>query len=102
LKAKLKKNTTTPINQYLYFGIDNVNIAELSWKDPLASQVISDKSEIIQNLLGQFKHTFMKPVKQMVPLSLSFAVKRKCNEFVAYFIENHEIDLPRKLIHNRT
>ena len=44
LKAKLKKNTTTPINQHLYFGIDNVNISELSWMDPLASQVISDES----------------------------------------------------------
>ncbi|CAI2194201.1 8638_t:CDS:2, partial [Funneliformis geosporum] len=38
LKAKLKKNTTTLINQYLYFGIYNMNIAELSWKNPLASQ----------------------------------------------------------------
>jgi hypothetical protein len=51
LKAKLKKNTTMPINQYLYQSINNVDIAELSWKDPLASQVISDKSEIVQNLL---------------------------------------------------
>jgi hypothetical protein len=60
LKAKLKKNTTMPINQYLYQSINNVDIAELSWKVPLASQVISDNSEIIQNLPGQFKHTFMK------------------------------------------
>ena len=37
LKAKLKKNTTMPINQYLYQSINNVDIAELSWKDPLAS-----------------------------------------------------------------
>ncbi|CAB5197922.1 unnamed protein product [Rhizophagus irregularis] len=102
LKAKLKKNTTTPINQHLYFGIDNVNISELSWMDPLASQVISDESEIVKKLPGQFKHTFMKPVRQMVPLSLPSAVKRKCNEFVATFIENREIDLSRKLIHDGT
>ena len=44
----------------------------------------------------------MKPVRQMVPLSLPSAVKRKCNEFVANFIENREIDLPRKLIHDGT
>ena len=75
LKAKLKKNTTTPINQHLYFGINNVNISELSWMDPLASQVISDESEIVKKLPGQFKHTFMKPVRQMVPLSLPSAVK---------------------------
>ena len=62
LKAKLKKNTTTLINQHLYFSIDNVNISELSWMDPLASQVISDESEIVKKLSGQFKHTFMKPV----------------------------------------
>ena len=30
LKIKLKKNTTTSINQHLYFGINNVNISELS------------------------------------------------------------------------
>ncbi len=52
LKAKLKKNTTTPINQRLYFGINNVNISELSWMDPLASQVISDESEIVKKLPG--------------------------------------------------
>lgn len=35
----------TPINQHLYFGtINNVDIAKLSWMDPLASQVISDES----------------------------------------------------------
>ncbi|RGB32663.1 hypothetical protein C1646_762600 [Rhizophagus diaphanus] len=70
--------------------------------DPLASQVISDESEIVKKLLGQFKHTFMKPVQQIVPLSLPSAVKRKCNEFVATFIENCEIDLSRKLIHDGT
>ena len=91
-----------PINLYLYQSINNVDIAELSWKDPLASQVISDKSEIVQNLPGQFKHTFMKPARQMVPSSLPSAVKRKCNEFVTTFIENRGIDLPRKLIHDRT
>jgi len=79
-----------------------VNISELSWMDPLASQVISDESEIVKKLPGQFKHTFMKSIRQMVPLSLPFAVKRKCNEFVATFIENREIDLPRKLIHDGT
>ncbi len=36
----------------------------------------------------------------MVPLSLPSTVKRKCNEFVATFIENHEIDLLRKLIYD--
>ena len=101
LKRKLKKNTTTLINQHLYYGI-NVNISELSWMDPLASQVISDELEVIKKLPGQFKHTFMKPIRQMVPLSLPFAVKRKCNEFVVTFIENREIDLPRKLIHDGT
>jgi hypothetical protein len=62
LKRKLKKNTTTPINQHLYYSINNVNISELSWTDPLASQVISDESEVVKKLPGQFKHTFMKPI----------------------------------------
>ena len=52
LKVKLKKNTMTSINQHLYFSINNVNISELSWMDPLASQVISDESEIVKKLPG--------------------------------------------------
>ena len=79
-----------------------MNISELSWMDPLVSQVIFDESEVIKKLPDQFKHTFMKPVWQMIPLSLPSAVKRKCNEFVTNFIENREIDLPRKLIHDET
>ena len=47
LKAKLKKNTTMLINQHLYYSINSVNISELSWMNPLANQVISDKLEIV-------------------------------------------------------
>jgi len=52
LKGKLKKNTTTLINLHLYFGINNMNISELSWMDSLASQVNSNKLEIIKKLSG--------------------------------------------------
>ncbi|CAI2188873.1 8453_t:CDS:2, partial [Funneliformis geosporum] len=79
-----------------------LKLLQILSQDLLASQVISDKSEIVQNLPGQFKHTFMKPARQMVPSSLPSAMKRKCNKFVTTFIENREIDLLRKLIHDRT
>ncbi|RHZ80849.1 hypothetical protein Glove_131g97 [Diversispora epigaea] len=34
-------------------------VQELTWKDPLASQVIRDNSDLIQKLLGNFKKAFM-------------------------------------------
>ncbi|PKK56600.1 hypothetical protein RhiirC2_871996, partial [Rhizophagus irregularis] len=45
LKRKLGKDTT-PLYQHLYSGVSKIPIQELTWKDPLANQVISDKSEL--------------------------------------------------------
>ncbi|RHZ54743.1 hypothetical protein Glove_423g95 [Diversispora epigaea] len=99
LKGKLKKNTTS-LYQHLYSDINNITISELSWKDPLASQVISDDSRLVQQLPGHLRHTFMKPVRQMVPTALPLIVQRKCDEFVSTFIENRVFDLPQKLLHD--
>ncbi|RHZ86727.1 hypothetical protein Glove_46g15 [Diversispora epigaea] len=97
LKGKLKKNTT-PLYQHLYSGVNNITISELSWKDPLVSQVISDDSRLVQQLSGHLQRTFMKPVRQMVPTALPLKVQRKCDEFVSTFIENRVFDLSQKLL----
>jgi hypothetical protein len=58
LKRKLGKDTS-PLYQHLYSGVNKIHIQELTWKDPLASQVISDKSELVNQLPGNFKKGFM-------------------------------------------
>ena len=65
--------------------------------DPLASQVISDESEIVKKLPGYFYEA-----STTNGTFISSAVKIKCNEFVATFIENREVNFPRKLTHDGT
>ena len=58
LKAKLGKDTTS-LYQHLYLGVNKISVSELTWKDPLASQIINDNSIIIQQLPGNLKKSFM-------------------------------------------
>ena len=58
LKRKLGKDTS-PLYQHLYSGVSKIPVQELTWKDPLASQVISDKSELVNQLPGNLKKGFM-------------------------------------------
>jgi len=45
LKRKLRKDTS-PLYQCLYSAINEALICKLTWKNPLASQVISNRSDI--------------------------------------------------------
>ena len=58
LKRKLGKDTS-PLYQRLYSDVNEIPIHSLTWKDPLASQVISDKSTLVQKLPGHLKKAFM-------------------------------------------
>jgi hypothetical protein len=58
LKGKLKKNPAQ-LHQYLFSSINKVSISELTWEDPLASQVISDDSDLVLNLPIQLRDSFM-------------------------------------------
>ncbi|RHZ63714.1 hypothetical protein Glove_328g94 [Diversispora epigaea] len=99
LKGKLKKNPAQ-LHQYLFSSINKVSISELTWEDPLASQVISDDSDLVLNLPIQLRDSFIKPVRQMVPPFLSPIIQEKCNEFVENFIGRGIDSLSRKLVHN--
>ncbi|CAJ0842283.1 2000_t:CDS:2 [Entrophospora sp. SA101] len=57
LKVKLMKDST-PLYQTLYSAVNSCPIDELTWKDPLASQVISNKSSIVENLSPNLKRHF--------------------------------------------
>ena len=58
MKAKLGKDTIS-LYQHLYLGMNKISVSELTWKDPLASQIINDNSIIIQQLPGNLKKSFM-------------------------------------------
>ena len=57
LKRKLKRDINMgSLYQHLLSGVNGIPINNLSWKDPLASQVISDES---RKLPGNLKKGFM-------------------------------------------
>ena len=58
LQRKLKRDTT-PLYQHLYSGVSVMSIEALSWKDPTASQVISDESKLVKELPGNLRKGFM-------------------------------------------
>ncbi|RHZ54562.1 hypothetical protein Glove_426g38 [Diversispora epigaea] len=99
LKGKLKKNPAQ-LHQYLFSSINKVSISELTWEDPLASQVISDDSNLVLSLPIQLRDSFMKPVRQMVPPFLPPIIQEKYNKFVENFIGRDIDSLSRKLVHN--
>ncbi|RHZ81530.1 hypothetical protein Glove_119g17 [Diversispora epigaea] len=100
LKGKLKKNPAQ-LHQYLFSSINKVSISELTWEDPLASQVISDDSDLVLNLPIQLRDSFM--VKTSTADGTPFlppVIQEKCNEFVENFIGRGIDSLSRKLVHN--
>ncbi|CAG8809996.1 24093_t:CDS:2, partial [Cetraspora pellucida] len=97
--ALLKKNVAV-LYEKLLLGVNQVSISKLTWKDPLASQVISDDSALVQQLPDRQKELFMKPKDDIVPSSLPQIIRDKCNEFVEDFV-NEDMDiLPRQLKHD--
>ncbi|RHZ52558.1 hypothetical protein Glove_460g19 [Diversispora epigaea] len=101
LKRKLDKDIS-PLYQCLYSDVNKIPVQELTWKDPLASQVIRNNSDLIQKLPGNFKKAFMKPVKLMKPILIP-RVEDMCKRFVSNFSGyNNYNRLPEKLIHDRS
>ncbi|RHZ84499.1 hypothetical protein Glove_80g10 [Diversispora epigaea] len=99
LKRKLGKDTS-PLYHCLYSDVDKIPVQELTWKDPLASQVIRDNSDLVQKLPGNLRRAFMKPVKLMKP-ALTSEVEDICKRFVLNFSGyNNYNRLPEKLIHD--
>ena len=45
--------------QHLFSGVNELYISELTWKDPLANQVISDDSDLVQKLPERLSESFM-------------------------------------------
>lgn len=45
----------------------------INMEDPLASQVTSDESDIVQQLPGQLRYSFMRPARMMAPFLSPFS-----------------------------
>jgi hypothetical protein len=58
LKGKLRKNTSQ-LYHHLFSGVNKVSVSELTWKDPLANQVINDDSDLVEKLPERLKEAFM-------------------------------------------
>ena len=70
LKGKLGKKTSQ-LYQHLFLGVNEVTISDLTWKDPLANQVISDDSDLVQKLPERLRESFM----------VKFFLGKKCVNF---------------------
>ncbi|CAG8576449.1 4162_t:CDS:2, partial [Racocetra fulgida] len=64
LLTKLSQSTSDHALE-LQMGLINLPISDLSWQDPLASQVISDQSDLILNLDKTSLDSFMEPFDKM-------------------------------------
>ncbi|CAG8742772.1 21140_t:CDS:2, partial [Racocetra persica] len=88
LKDKLNRDLSS-LYKHLYSGMVKKSVEELSWKNSLASQVISDKSDIVKNLPRDIKKGFNK-ISRNIVLAQRPIVQELCREFIKDFRRNFE------------
>ncbi|CAG8615392.1 9151_t:CDS:2 [Paraglomus occultum] len=98
LQGKLLSDSS-PLSVELYQNVKNIPITNLTWEDPLSSQVISDDSIVVKKLSPKQYQNFMKPARNMTT-PLPDLIQDKCHEFVSGFSEEYTDDLCIKLTHN--
>ncbi|RHZ47607.1 hypothetical protein Glove_575g27 [Diversispora epigaea] len=89
LKTKLG-SLITNADENLYGALkkninEELNVSELTWRDPIASTVLSDDLEIIKNLNHRQRHTFTEPRENM-----KCEVPRLISSRVDEFVENFD------------
>ena len=65
-------------------NLANITSSDLTWKDPKASIVLSDDSDIVKNLGRRQKTIFIEPRENM-KCGLPDSVVIKCDRFVENF-----------------
>ncbi|CAB5121908.1 unnamed protein product [Rhizophagus irregularis] len=101
LKKKLKTNNSSYASE-IRLDLEHIDIDKLTWRDPIASQVISDDSDMIKNLSIEAYQSFMKLAKQMQVDSLPNIIQEECNQFLNDFKEKNLNLLCNKYKHNNT
>ncbi|KAF0520582.1 hypothetical protein F8M41_016228 [Gigaspora margarita] len=106
LKSRLNSPITdmTDADVSLYDALlrnidDLVDVSKLTWKDPIANTVLSDDSEVIENLGKRQRRTFLEPREKM-KCKLPNLVSLKCNEFANNFHKISTLDEFKDIRHN--
>ncbi|CAJ0849202.1 13852_t:CDS:2, partial [Entrophospora sp. SA101] len=86
LRGKLM-NGTSKLHRELVTALNGLSISELTWRDPLASRVISDDLQL-------------KPVEDMVPPIIPSAIREECSKFVSNFMIRSTLSLHQGLSHD--
>ncbi|CAJ0645998.1 4827_t:CDS:2 [Entrophospora sp. SA101] len=94
MKRKLK-GKSSPLAIEIYNYLDNVEVDNLGWWDPLASQVISDDSDLVLNLPRNVYHNFMEPLRRM-KIEAPSSIKEICYAFVEGFDKDEPEILQQK------
>ncbi|CAG8446556.1 10837_t:CDS:10 [Acaulospora colombiana] len=97
LKGNLKKSKARYAKS-LRKCVGKVKSSELSWRDPLASQVLSSEMEMVKQLPKEEYESFMEPVKYMQAPPPS-SIKPICDEFVSNYDDGTMEIPPQKLSH---
>ncbi|RHZ54950.1 hypothetical protein Glove_421g110 [Diversispora epigaea] len=77
------------------------NVSELTWRDPIASTVLSDDSEIIKNLSYRQRRTFMEP-QENIKCEVPQLISSRVDEFIENFNEIDNSDHIRNIMHDKT
>ena len=78
----------------------NITSSDLTWKDPEASMVLSDNSDIVKNLGRRQKNIFIKPRENM-KCELPDSVVVKCDRFVKDFNNSSVSRIMRNEFHDK-
>ncbi|CAH1769155.1 12349_t:CDS:2, partial [Entrophospora sp. SA101] len=91
LKGNLKKSKAE-YAKALRKKVGNVKSSELSWRDPLASQILSNESEMVKQLQENEYKSFMEPVEYM-QIPLPHSIKITCDEFLTNY-DDGSMEIP--------
>ncbi|CAB4430131.1 unnamed protein product [Rhizophagus irregularis] len=103
LKYKLEHPLSeADVNLYgsLKQNLVNITASDLTWRDPEASMVLSDDSDIIKNLGRRQKSVFIEPRENMKS-ELPDSVVTQCDMFVEIFNNSRVPNITRNEFHNK-
>ena len=94
--------TEADINLYgsLKQSLAGIASSDLTWRDPEASMVLSDNSDIVKNLGSRQKNIFMEPRENM-KCALPDSVVAKCVNFVEVFNNMKNARFMKNILHNK-
>ncbi|RIA94188.1 hypothetical protein C1645_818478 [Glomus cerebriforme] len=100
LKKKLGRSTTSHAKE-MHQMVEKISLSDLSWKDAVTNQVVSDDSDLVKKLGKSTYQSFMKPIQCMQPL-IPKTINEKCISFAKNFSIEDLDELPLKLSHDKT